>query len=99
MNDKVSTTQEVIDSLITIEDYVDANPTVYFACKALNYRTYHKKYDGNRPLSVYVDWNVRDGKLDPVLVYDNPLDTIFILTNLSITKKSLQVCRLFFCVI
>ncbi len=75
MNDKVSTTQEVIDSLITIEDYVDANPTVYFACKALNYRTYHKKYDGNRPLSVYVDWNVRDGKLDPVLVYDNPLDT------------------------
>jgi hypothetical protein len=75
MNDKVSTTQEIIDSLITIEDYVDANPIVYFACKALNYRTYHKKYDGNRPLSVYVDWNVRDGKLDPVLVYDNPLDT------------------------
>jgi hypothetical protein len=75
MNDNVSTTQEVINSLITIDDYVDANPTVYFACKALNYRTYHNKYDGNRPLSVYVDWNVSDGKLDPVLIYDNPLDT------------------------
>lgn len=75
MDDSVSTTQEAIDSLITIDDYVDANPTVYFACKALNYRTYRNKYDGNRPLSVYVDWNVRNGKLDPILVYNNPLDT------------------------
>lgn len=73
MNDTVISTQEIIDSLITIDDYVDANPTVYFACKALNYRTYHQKYDGDRPLSVYVDWNVLDGKLDPTLIYNNPL--------------------------
>lgn len=86
MNDRVSTTQEVIDNLITIDDYVDENPTVYFACKALNYRTYHNKYDGNRPLSVYVEWNVQNGKLDPILKYDNPLET----KGDSVAKKLLR---------
>lgn len=73
MNDGVETTQEVIDSLYTIEDYVDMYPTVYFACKALNYRTFRNKYDGNRPLSVYVDWYVKNGQLCYKLVYDSPL--------------------------
>ena len=73
MNDGVKTTQEIIDSLYTIEDYVDMYPTVYFACKALNYRTFRNKYDGNRPLSVYVDWYVENGKLCHNLVFDSPL--------------------------
>lgn len=73
MNDGVKTTQEIIDSLYTIEDYVDMYPTVYFACKALNYRTFHNKYDGNRPLSVYVDWYVENGQLCHNLVFDSPL--------------------------
>ncbi|MBQ7107448.1 MAG: hypothetical protein IJN93_08085 [Clostridia bacterium] len=73
MNDGVKTTQEIIDSLYTIEDYVDMYPTVYFACKALNYRTFYNKYDGNRPLSVYVDWYVEDGQLCHNLVFDSPL--------------------------
>ncbi|MDD2432080.1 MAG: hypothetical protein PHC96_10460, partial [Firmicutes bacterium] len=75
MNDQVTTTQEVIDNMISVDHYVDANPTVYFACKALNYRTYCQKYDGNRPLSVYVDWSVHDSKLNPIFVYDSPLVT------------------------
>jgi len=73
MNDSVKTTQEIIDSLYTIEDYVDMYPTVYFACKALNYRTFYNKYDGNRPLSVYVDWYVENGQLCHNLVFDSPL--------------------------
>lgn len=73
MNDGVKTTQEIIDSLYSIEDYVDMYPTVYFACKALNYRTFYNKYDGNRPLSVYVDWYVEDGQLCHDLVFDSPL--------------------------
>lgn len=65
--------QQVIDSLITIEDYVELNPNVYFACKALNYRTFKKKYDGNRPLAVYIDWFVRKGKLAYNIDFDTPL--------------------------
>lgn len=69
----VSTAQEAINSLIAIENYVDEHPQVYFACKALNYRTYHQKYDGNRPLAVYVDWFASDGKLDYTIQFDTPL--------------------------
>ncbi len=68
-----STAQEAIDSLITIEDYVDEHPQVFFACKALNYRTFRQKYDGNRPLAVYVDWFVSNGKLDYEIRFDTPL--------------------------
>jgi hypothetical protein len=67
------TIQEAVDVLISIDDYVDENPSVYFACKALNYRTFHSKYDGNRPLAVFVDWSVVNGKLASELVYNMPL--------------------------
>ena len=73
MNDWVATTQEIIDNLYSIEDYVDMYPTVYFACKALNYRTFQDKYDGNRPLSVYVDWYVENGLLCHDLIFNSPL--------------------------
>ena len=67
------TIQEAADMLITVEDYVDENPNVYFACKALNYRSFVDKYDGNRPLAVYVDWRVERNMLVSELVYDTPL--------------------------
>lgn len=72
-NIPVNTTQEAINSLIAIEDYVDSHPDVYFACKALNYRTFRKKYDGNRPLAVYVDWSAKNGKLGYEIRFDTPL--------------------------
>ncbi|RFT40511.1 hypothetical protein CG397_01125, partial [Gardnerella vaginalis] len=31
------------------------------------------KYDGDRPLAVYVNWFVTNGKLDYELVFDRPL--------------------------
>lgn len=55
-----------------IEEYAKSQ-TIYFACKALNYRFDKNKWDGPRPLSVYVDWFVDNGKLDAHLVFDNPL--------------------------
>ncbi len=73
MNDTVASAQEVIDNLYTIDEYVDMYPEVYFACKALNYRTFRCKYDGNRPLSVYVNWSVENGQLCHELVFDKPL--------------------------
>lgn len=75
MEDSLANAQQVMDDVYTVEEYVAEHPTVYFACKALNYRTKAKKWDGNRPLSVYVDWFVKDGKLSYDIVYDKPLVT------------------------
>lgn len=66
-------TQSIVDNLISIENYVDMNPSIYFACKALNYRTFKNKYDGDRPLSVYVKWGVKDRKLFGNLDFNEPL--------------------------
>ncbi len=77
VNDCISSTQAVIDSLIPIEKYITQHPNIYFACKALNYRSLRDpaKWDGNRPLAVYVDWSVVDNKLHPALKFDSPLAT------------------------
>lgn len=62
------------NGLQTIEHFVDTeHPTIFFACKALNYRAGKDKWDGNRPLSVYVDWQITKGKLCASLKYDRPL--------------------------
>jgi len=68
--------QSIIDSLILIDHYIKENPKVYFACKALNYRTLKvpAKWDGNRPLSVFVNWTIVDGKLNHEIIYNNPLN-------------------------
>ena len=73
-NAPIKTLQDAIDNLITIDEYVKGNPSIYFACKALNYRTYAKKYDGDRPLSVYVNWFInKNNKLDNKICFDTPL--------------------------
>jgi len=75
----------VINSIIPVKDYIDSSSSdIYFACKALNYRTmylkngattYSHKWDGNRPLSVYVDWKNLNGQLCYEICFDNPLVT------------------------
>lgn len=73
-----SSAQDIIDNLILIDDYIEQNnPKIYFACKALNYRSLKNpaKWDGNRPLSVYVNWSIVDGKLKHEIKYDAPLTT------------------------
>ena len=37
-------------------------------------RTFRQKYDGNRPLAVYVDWYANNGKLDYKIQFDTPLE-------------------------
>ena len=70
----IKTLQGAINSLISIDEYVRKNPKIYFACKALNYRSFAKKYDGDRPLSVYVDWFInKNNKLDYKICFDTPL--------------------------
>lgn len=69
----IHTTQQVFDTLIPITEYITQNPNIYFACKALNYRTYPQKYDGKRPLAVYVDWTIIDEKLYSHLSFNQPL--------------------------
>lgn len=73
MAENIFSAQDVIDNMISIKEYVKMYPDIYFACKALNYRTFAEKWDGNRPLSVQVDWSINEKKLVPRLVYDKPL--------------------------
>lgn len=74
MSNNVGSAQDVIDDMIPIDDYVAKYPNIYFACKALNYRTFEQKYDGNRPLSVQVDWEAENAKMVPHLIFDEPLE-------------------------
>ena len=73
MDENVHSAQDVIDKMIPIREYVMMHPDIYFACKALNYRTFAEKWDGNRPLSVQVNWDAINNRLVPELVFDKPL--------------------------
>lgn len=73
MTNQVNSIQDIIDKMIPIKDYICVHPDIYFACKALNYRTFEQKYDGNRPLAVQVNWEIENRKLTPHLLFDAPL--------------------------
>ncbi|HAT8487250.1 TPA: hypothetical protein I7187_13550 [Vibrio vulnificus] len=65
--------QYYINNLEPIAEF-SKNQTIYFACKALNYRSSQDKWDGDRPLSVYVDWKLEgNGELIGSINYDTPL--------------------------
>ena len=82
-----SNAQQVIDNMKTVDDYIAYHPNIYFACKALNYRTFASKYDGDRPLSVQVNWFVNnDNKLDCNLTFDKPLE----FNGTAVAQKLLQ---------
>lgn len=72
-DEKINCIQDVVDKMIPIVKYAEEHPKIYFACKALNYRSYKNKYDGKRPLAVFVDWEVKDNKLSHTLNFDAPL--------------------------
>jgi len=72
---KFDSAESVLLNMQLIKEHIDFHPNIYFACKALNYRTLKQKYDGDRPLSVFVDWNIVNGKLNPTLIFNSPLIT------------------------
>jgi len=72
----LNSTSDIFNELVPLDDSFPYDSfNFYFACKALNYRMLKDKWDGNRPLSVYVDWEVEEGKLKANLNFDNPLVT------------------------
>lgn len=73
ITDKVKSAQDIINRMQPIGEYIDENPDIYFGCKALNYRSKKKKMEGNRALSVQVDWHVEDEKLSIDIEYEKPL--------------------------
>lgn len=69
-----SSIDECLSRLEPIDEYAK-NHSIYFACKALNYRFSKDKWDGPRPLAVYVDWTLTpEGKLEASLIADTPLE-------------------------
>lgn len=68
----------IMDNIIKIDDYINIpSNKVYFACKALNYRSKYTpfpKWDGDRPLSVYIRWFENNNKLCHEFCFDNPLN-------------------------
>tara|TARA_B100000963_G_scaffold359659_1_gene387632 strand:- start:933 stop:1829 length:897 start_codon:yes stop_codon:yes gene_type:complete len=73
---EVNNTTENLDyylkKLIPIKEFA-VNQEIYFACKAVNYRANTNKWDGNRPLSVYVDWVLDGNEIKASLIMNNPL--------------------------
>jgi len=62
-----------LEKLEPIEEFA-IHQNIYFACKAINYRVEKDKWDSNRPLSVYVNWNLENNILKGELIMDKPLE-------------------------
>ncbi len=71
--DNFNNANTVLENLQTIDDYIASHPEIYFACKALNYRSFSEKFDGDRPLVVQVEWQIQNNQLTPNLIFDRPL--------------------------
>lgn len=62
-----------LKNLKPIEEFA-ISKNIYFACKAINFRTKVDKWDGNRPLSVFINWTLVNNKLTADFVLDKPLE-------------------------
>jgi hypothetical protein len=69
------TLQDIIDNIECVKNYIIQYPNVFFALKGLNYRTFKqgKKWDGDRTLSVYIEWFVENNQLKYEIILNNPL--------------------------
>ncbi len=83
-----------LKKMVEIEPFAEKQE-IYFACKALNYRCEKEKWDGDRPLAVYVDWKILNDKLVCELVFDNPLSIKgnAIGENISNVLKQLKITK------
>lgn len=86
--ENLKSSKEIIQNIIPIDKYIE-NKKMYFACKALNYRTKKNKYDGNRPLAVQIKWTINKGKLCPEFIFNNPLNDKFRGNNMAKQLESI----------
>jgi len=64
--------QSYVDEIQDITDYCKGKK-VFFACKAINYRITKDKWDGNRPLAVWIDWHLDNDILYGEFNFSSPL--------------------------
>ena len=69
--DKYSNAQDVIDDLINLDTY-DAGD-IYLVFTANNFRYKANKADGARTLAIAVKWSVKNNRLSPEIIFDEPL--------------------------
>lgn len=72
INNLYNDIQDFVDNLLPI-DYYAKQKDIYFACKALNYRAKKDKWDGNRPLAVWVQWRIENDLLVAKIQFNKPL--------------------------
>lgn len=65
---------EYFEEIQPIEEYA-VRQNMFFACKAINYRVEKSKWDGDRPLAVFINWSLYNDVLKANLVIENPLST------------------------
>lgn len=71
---KLTNFHAIMENLIPIDKFA-ITQDMYFACKALNYRLIPDKWDGNRPLAVWINWEQIQNRLEHKLIFNNPLET------------------------
>lgn len=69
--DKYSNAQDVIDDLINLDTYNAGD--IYLAFTANNFRYKANKADGARTLAIAVKWSVKNDRLSPEIIFDEPL--------------------------
>lgn len=76
--DSLPTLEKIFNRIQPIEEYTKKKD-VYFACKAINFRSSkmdktNRPWDGNRPLAVYLSWELKDNKIICKPIIDHPLE-------------------------
>lgn len=66
------TKQDVLNNMVQIDHFVN-DKTLFFACKAINYRASKDKWDSNRPLAVAVIWRQMPNAIGARISFENPL--------------------------
>jgi hypothetical protein len=63
----------IISMIVPISIFARNMSNMNFGFTALNYRSDKDKWDGDRPLAVWVDWKLKNDKLFGQIKFDNPL--------------------------
>lgn len=71
--EELNNVADIIEKMFLIDDLNITENSTYLIFTANNWRTEVDKTDGKRYLAVIVEWELINGKLQPKLIYDEPL--------------------------